>query len=102
MSNMVGAKNKWNDMVECGGIVSTSEQWLRLVIHEGSTTESQKDIVVVVILSGVTLDEFQPFGLHQEGGWALLLDSQYKEGEWRQDACACCWQNNGNEKITKK
>ena len=40
MSNMVGAKNKWNDMVECGGIVSTSEQWLRLVIHEGSTTES--------------------------------------------------------------
>ena len=41
MSNMVGVKNKWNDMVpECGGIVATSEQWLRLVMHEGRRTEA--------------------------------------------------------------
>ena len=54
-------------MVECGGIVAASEQWLRLVMYEGRRTEAQKDIVVVVILSGVTFDAFQPFGLHQEG-----------------------------------
>ena len=47
--------------------MATSEQWLRLVMYEGRRTEAQKDIVVVVILSGVTLDAFQPFGLHQEG-----------------------------------
>ena len=40
MSNMVGVKNKWNDMVECGGIVATSEQWLRLVMHEGRRTKA--------------------------------------------------------------
>ena len=68
MSNMVGVKNKWNDTVECGEIVSTNEQWFRRGFL----------------------------------GWELTLDSQYKEGEWRQDACACCWQNNGNEKITRK
>ena len=33
VSNMVGVKNKRNDIVECGGIVATSEQWLRLVIY---------------------------------------------------------------------
>ena len=53
ISNMVGVKNKWNDMVECGGIVAASEQWLRLVMYEGRRTEAQKDIVVVVILLGV-------------------------------------------------
>ena len=37
MSNIVGVKNKWNEMVECGGIVATSEQWLWLVMHEGRT-----------------------------------------------------------------
>ena len=75
---MVGVKNKWNDMVECRGIVAASEQWLRLVMYEGRRTEAQKDIVVVVILSGVTLDAFQLFGLHQEGFWGLelMLDSQ--------------------------
>ena len=36
MSNMVGVKSKWNDMVECGGIVATSEQWLRLVMYEAN------------------------------------------------------------------
>ena len=36
-------------------------------MKEERRTETQKDIFVVVILSGVTLDEFQPFGLHQEG-----------------------------------
>ena len=74
----MGVKNKWSDMVECGGIVATSEQWLRLVMHEGRRTEAKKDIVVVVILPGVTLDDFQPFGLHQEGFlcWELMLDSQ--------------------------
>ena len=40
MSNIVGVKNKWNDMVECGGIVAASEQWLRLVMHEGRRTEA--------------------------------------------------------------
>ena len=74
MSNMVGVKNKWNDMVECGGIVAASEQWLRLVMYEGRRTEAQKDIVVVVILSGVTLDAFQPFGLHQEGFLGLGVE----------------------------
>ena len=39
MSNMVGVKIKWNDMVECRGIVATSEQLLRLVMHEGRRTE---------------------------------------------------------------
>ena len=70
---MVGVKNKWNDMVECGGIVVASEQWLRLVMYEGRRTEAQKDIVVVVILSRVTLDAFQPFGLHQEDAWFRRL-----------------------------
>ena len=74
MSSMVGVKNKWNDMVECGGIVVASEQWLRLVMYEGRRTEAQKDIVVVVILSGVTFDAFQPFGLHQEGFLGLGVD----------------------------
>ena len=74
MSNMVGVKNKWNDMVECGEIVATSEQWLRLVMHEGRRTEAQKDIVVVIILSGVTLDAFQPFGIHQEGFLGLGVE----------------------------
>ena len=69
----MGVKNKWNDKVECGGIVN-SEQWLQLVMYEGRRTEAQKDIVVVVILSGVTLDAFQPFGLHQEGFWGLGVD----------------------------
>ena len=40
MSNMVGVKNKWNDMVECGGIVAASEQWVRLVMYEGRRTEA--------------------------------------------------------------
>ena len=40
MSNVVGVKNKWNDMVEWGEIVATSEQWLRLVMHEGRRTEA--------------------------------------------------------------
>ena len=31
-------------------------------------------VVVVVILSGVTLDAFQPFGLHQEGFLGLGVD----------------------------
>ena len=75
MSNMVGVKNKWNDMVECGGIVATSEQWLRLVMYEGGRTEAQKDILVVVILPCVTLDDFQPFGLHQEGYLVLRVDA---------------------------
>ena len=81
-----------------------SEQWLQLVMYEGRRTEEQKDIVVVVILSGVTFDVFQPFVFIRRGfwGWELMLDSQYEEGEWRQDACACCWKNNGNEKITKQ
>ena len=40
MINMVGVKNNWNAMVECGGIVATSDQWLRLVMHEGRRTEA--------------------------------------------------------------
>ena len=74
ISNMVGVKNKWNDMVECGGIVAASEQWLRLVMYEGRRTEAQKDILVVVVLLVVTLDAFQPFGLHQEGVLGLGVD----------------------------
>ena len=38
----------------------------------------------VAILSGVTLDIFQYFGLDQEGylgGWELMLDSQYEKGK---------------------
>ena len=45
----MGVKNKWNDTVECGGIVATNEQWFRRGFW----------------------------------GWELMLDSQYKEGEWR-------------------
>ena len=44
MSNMVGVKNKWNDMVECVGIMATSEQWLQLVMYEGRRFEAQIDI----------------------------------------------------------
>ena len=75
VSNMVGVKNKWNDMVECGGIVAASEQWLRLVMYEGRRTEAQKDIVVVVILSGVTLDAFELLVFIRRGfwGWELML-----------------------------
>ena len=54
--------------------MAESEQWLRLVMYEGRRTEAQKDIVVVVILSGVTFDAFQPFGLHQEGFLGLGVD----------------------------
>ena len=68
----MGVKNKWNDMVECREIVVASEQWLRLVMYEGRRTEAQKDIVVVVILSGVPLDAFQPFG-HKEAAWFRRL-----------------------------
>ena len=54
--------------------MTASEQWLRLVMYEGRN-EAQKDIiVVVVILSGVTLDAFQHFGLHQEGFLGLGVD----------------------------
>ena len=79
-------------MMECGGIVN-SEQWLQLVMYEGRRTEEQKDIVVVVILSGVTLDAFNLLVFIRRGvwGWELMLDSQYEEGEWRQDAGAHCW-----------
>ena len=39
MSNMMGVKNKWNNMVVCGRIVTASEQWVRLVMYEGRRTE---------------------------------------------------------------
>ena len=75
-------------MVECGGIVAASEQWLRLVMYEGRRSEAQKDIVVVVILSGVTVDDSTRFNILvsiRRGfwGWELMLDSQYKEGKWK-------------------
>ena len=73
MSNMVGMSNKWNDMMEFGGIVN-SEQWLQLVMYEGRRTEEQKDIVVVVILSGVYLRRISTFCLHQEGLLGLGVD----------------------------
>ena len=51
-----------------------SEQWLQLVMYEGRRTGEQKDIVVVVILSGVTFDVFQPFVFIRRGFWGLGVD----------------------------
>ena len=62
-------------------IYSTCTVYLQILlplvgkVSEGRRTKAyRKTLCVVVILSGVTLDAFQPFGLHQEVFLRLVVD----------------------------